>query len=122
LVTGSLPTEKLPEKSHDIPKRERRTLQRRQTFDTLGNQPSTSSGPSQKSFDIDDLNRQVQKTSIYPWLTSKLNEEEVRLELFDECPKYTVTENSTLEFSIIDTLGNLHRTVETEDLRLPNHL
>ena len=104
MVTGSVPTEKLPEKSHDIPKRERRTVQRRQTLDTPGNQRSTSTALSQKIFSIEDLNKQVQKKSIHPWLTNKSNEDdEVRFELFDEChciPKYTVVVDSTLEFSI----------------------
>ena len=92
MVTGSVPTEKLPEKSHDIPKRERRTVQRRQTLDTPSNQPSTSTAPSQKIFSIEDLNKQVQKKSIHSWLTNKSNEDEMRFELFDEChciPKYT---------------------------------
>ena len=105
MVTGSVQTEKLPEKSHDIPKRERRTVQRRQTLDTPGNQPSTSTALSQKIFSIEDLNKQVQKESIHPWLTNKSNEDdEVRFELFDEChciPKYTVVVDSTLEFSIL---------------------
>ena len=102
-VTGSVSTEKLPEKSHDIPNRERSTLQRRQTLDPLGNQLSTSTAPSQKIFSIEDLNKQVQKKNIHPWLTNKSNEDEVRFELFDEChciPKYTVVVDSTLEFSI----------------------
>ena len=103
MVTGSVPTAKLPEKSHDIPKCERRTVQRGQTLDTPGNQPSTFTALSQKIFSIEDLNKQVQKKSIHPWLTNKSNEDEVRFELFDEChciPKYTVVVDSTLEFSI----------------------
>ena len=98
MVTGSVPTEKLPEKSHNIPKPERRTVQRRQTLDT-----STSTALSQKIFSIEDLNKQVQKKSIHPWLTNKSKEDEVGFELFDEChciPKYTVVVDSTLEFSI----------------------
>ena len=70
------PTEKLPEKSHDIPKRERRTVQRGQTLDTPGNQPSTFTALSQKIFSIEDLNKQSQKKSIHPWLTNKSNEDE----------------------------------------------
>ena len=79
LVTGSVPTKRFPEKSHrhDISKRERRTVQRRQTLDTPGNQPSTSTALSQNIFSVEDLNKQVQKKSIHPWLTNKSNEDEV---------------------------------------------
>ena len=102
-MTGSVPTEKLPEKSHDIPKCERRTIERRQTFNMLGSQRSTSTALTQQIYNIKDLNKQVQQKSIDPWLANKLNEDKVRFELFDErryIAKYTIIVNSALEFNI----------------------
>lgn len=100
LITGSVPTEKIPEKSHDIRKPERSILQRK-TFDTSC--PSTSTAPCQQIFSIDNLNQQLQQKNIHPWLVDKSNEEEVRLRLYDEyhsIAKCTIVVNSALEFSI----------------------
>jgi hypothetical protein len=73
-ITGSVPTEKIPEKSHDIRKPECCILQQK-TFDTPS--PSTSTTPCQQIFSIDDLNQQLQWKNIHPWLVDKSNEEEV---------------------------------------------
>ncbi|CAB4019606.1 Hypothetical predicted protein, partial [Paramuricea clavata] len=54
LVTGSVPTENLPEKIHETPRRERRSLVKKGDI-AVFDQPSTSSQPETQNSDIDDF-------------------------------------------------------------------
>ena len=94
MVPGSIPTENLPQKTHDAPKQERRILERKQL-----ELPKTPPLP----LDITTFIRQLQRKEIDPWQIGKSSNDEVRLEYYDEVhsiPKYTVIVNSALEFSL----------------------
>ena len=99
MITGSVPTERLPEKSHELPKRERRILVRKGV--EIPEQDKASTPTAQA---IKDIIVQLQQGKIEPWqVGSSTNEEEVRLILSDSVysiPKYTVLVNSALEFSV----------------------
>lgn len=94
MVTGSVPTENLPEKSHEITTPERRTLVRKVVDDI----PSTStaySPPQQITSSFECLIDQLEDKTTDPW--------QVRVELFDDIhsiPKYTVVVDSALEFTV----------------------
>ena len=99
MVTGSVPTENLPEKSHEAPKRERRPLVRNADID----QPSTSYQPALQYCDFEDFTNQLEKENIQPWEFEKSNEGEMRIHLHDQLhsvPKYIVVVNASLEFTI----------------------
>ena len=99
MVTGSVPTENLPEKSHEAPKRERRPLVRNADID----QPSTSYQPALQYCDFEDFTNQPEKENIQPWEFEKSNEGEMRIHLHDQLHsvlKYIVVVNSSLEFTI----------------------
>ena len=106
LVTGSVPTENLPEKSHEAHKRERRPLVRKAdtSADTaVVEKPSTSSQPEPQFSDIQDFARQLEQKIIQPWQIEKLYEGEIRIELHDKIhsiPKYTVVVSLSLEFTV----------------------
>lgn len=102
LVTGSIPTENLPTKSHDVPKKERRTLIRVSEEDM----PSSSSvDPSHLSVNISmaDLQKHLDEENIHPWEVDTAEHSSIEMELYDgihSIAKYTVTINSALEFTV----------------------
>ena len=106
LVTGSVPTENLPEKSDEAHKRERRPLVRKAdtSADTaVVEKPSTSSQYEPQFSDIQDFARQLEQKIIQPWQIEKLYEGEIRIELHDKIhsiPKYTVVVSLSLEFTV----------------------
>ena len=106
MITGSIPTEQLPEKSHELPKRERRTLVRKNVdIFEQGNLDEASTSTAVKTAQtINDIIVQLQQKIIEPWQVRSSNEEEVRLEFYSDSvysiPKYTVVVNSALEFSV----------------------
>ena len=102
MVTGSVPTENLPTKSHEVPKRARRVLVRQHNIGGV-EKPSTSSEPEPQYSDIDDFTTQLKKKNIQPWQIEQCHEGELRIEWHDEIhsiPKYTVVVSSSLEFTI----------------------
>ena len=103
LVTGSIPTENLPQKSHEAPsKPERRSLVRK--VDTaVVEKPSTSSQIEPRFADMEDFTRQLDQMTIEPWQIDKSYEGEIRIEFYDKShcvPNYSVVVNSSLEFTI----------------------
>ena len=106
MVTGSVPTENLPEKSHEAHKRERRPLVRKAdtSADTaVVEKPSTSSQSEPQFSDIQDFARQLEQKIIQPWQIEKSYEGEIRIELHDKIhsiPKYTVVVCLSLEFTV----------------------
>ena len=102
MITGSIPTENLPERSHEAPKRERRSLVRK--VDTsAGEKPSTSLQPEPRFSDLEDLTRQLDQKTIEPWHIEKSYEGEIRIEFYENIhsvPKYSVVVNSCLEFTV----------------------
>ena len=72
MVTGSIPTEKLPQKSHDVPTKTRRTLVRN-VLGSEENMPSTSSDmmhefESLEEYpNIEDLRIQLNTEVLLPW-------------------------------------------------------
>ena len=72
MVTGSVPTETLPEKSHKASKRERRPLEKNVEID----QPSTSYQPAMQYCDFEDFTKQLEKKNIQPWQFEKSNKGE----------------------------------------------
>jgi hypothetical protein len=98
LVTGSVPTERLPERSHEVPNRERRKLVRSRDISSEDAASASKGTRSIKEFLV-----QLQQEDIEPWRVGTSNEEAVRIELNDsihDIPKYTVVVNSALEFNI----------------------
>ena len=102
MVTGSVPTENLPEKSHEAPKRERRPLVRNVNTPDI-DQPSTSYQPALQYCDFEDFTNQLEEKNIQPWQFEISNEGEIRIHLHDQLhsvPKYIIVVNSSLEFTI----------------------
>lgn len=109
MVTGSVPTENLPEKSHEAPKRERRVLVRKSDTPIV-EKPSTSSESEHRYewsepqySDIEDFTRQLEKKSVQPWQVERSYEGEIRIELHDKIhgiPMYTVVVTIYLEFTV----------------------
>jgi hypothetical protein len=101
LITGSIPTENLPKKSHEAPKRERRSLVRHTR--SAVEEPTTSSQSEPLFSDFDDFTRQLDQKSFEPWQIVGSYENEVRFEFYDKIhgvPKYSVVVNSCLEFTV----------------------
>ena len=107
LVTGSIPTENLPEKKHDVSQPKRRTLVRK----NVGDMPSASSSTSPASStsttpaltSLECLVKRLNKKSIHPWQVDKSGESEVKMNFHDDVhsiPKYTVVVDSALEFTV----------------------
>lgn len=89
-------------KSYDTPKEERRTLVREDV-----DMSSTSTTLSPKSLTIPGIETLLmklkEKENVGRWKVNKSYENEIRIELYDEChimPKYTVVIDSVLEFSV----------------------
>lgn len=113
LVTGSVSTENIPERSHDATKKPgRRVLVTKATTKPTSSKPSTSStsvgGPSAPvtSYTFEGLVRHLdhKKTKHgLKWTVDKSIANEIRLELYDgahSLPRYTVIVNSGMNFSI----------------------
>lgn len=105
MITGSVPTENLPVKSHDVRKQERRILVRADvdpssSSSTLTKPQVVSTIPSVEGL----LTVLENEETIGRWKVDKSHENKVRIELFDEShsiPKYTVVVDSVvLEFSV----------------------
>lgn len=80
--TGSVPTENLPEKSHDAPKRKRRPPVRKVDTPDI-DQPSTlaRSGWSEPLFlNMEDFTMQLRQKD-HPWKIDKTHAGEIRIEL-----------------------------------------
>ena len=106
MISGSVPTENLPEKSHEAPKRERRPLVRKvDTPDT--DQPSTSSqsGWSEpRCLNIEDFTVELEQKKIQAWKIDKSYEDVIRIELDDKIhctPKYSVVVSLSMEFKTV---------------------
>ena len=103
LVTGSIPTVNLPQKSHEAPsKPERRSLVRKIDIAVV-EKPSTSSEIEPRFADMEDFTRQLDQMTIEPWQIDKSYEGEIRIEFYDKshcAPNYSVVLNSSLEFTI----------------------
>ena len=104
LVTGSVPTENLPEKSHKARKRRPLVRKAHTSADTaVVEKPSTSSQSEPQFSDIQDFTRQLEQKRIQPWQIEKSYEGEIRIELHDKIhsiPKYTVVVCLCLEFTV----------------------
>ena len=116
MVTGSIPTENLPTKSHDVvSKKERRTLVRVNVEDMPSS--STASASSYHALSevspeipaepitIRDLHMQLVKIDILPWTVNNIDDinKTLKLELFDgvhEVAKFTVTITTELDFTV----------------------
>ena len=103
MITGSVPTENLPTKSHETPQRERRQIVRFLPVDSE-TAPSTSGQYVAEPHysDINDLRRQLDQKNIHPWKLEG-SDGDIRILLHEEThrvPKYTVAVSSNLEFCI----------------------
>ena len=104
MVTGSIPTENLPTKSHDVPRKvERRTLVRT-SLDSLEDMPSISSH-SLSATTITNPIEQLDEAAILHCKVDRCKDSdgEVKIELYDGVhgiARYTVAINTALEFSI----------------------
>ena len=103
LITGSVPTENLPTKSHEVPKAERRILVRPDIQPSTSQEQPTSfehtsaAGVSSIEELMADLN------NMPMWKVEEMQDKEVSIKLFEEpysIPKYTVLVDSGLEFSV----------------------
>ena len=95
-MTGSVPTENLPVKSHEKTKKVRRTLMRASVEETASS--STASTILSVST-IDEFleHLHVDDEAIFPWKVDKSKDDGVRIELYDNIhsiAKYTVTVDS----------------------------
>ena len=105
MITGSVPTDNLPRKSHDVPKQERRTLVRTSVKDMPSTSTSSVSLYLPALTDADRIKPWIQELdeeTILPWKVEKC-EDNVKFELYDgihDIAKYTVIINTTLDFSI----------------------
>ena len=102
MVTGSVPTENLLEKSHELPKPGRQPLVRKVDNAVAGN-PSTSSQSGPQYSDIDDFTMKLEQKKIEPWQIDKSYEGEIRIELHDKIhsiPKYSVVVSLSMEFAV----------------------
>ena len=98
MVTGSIPTENLPTKSHDRPTKERRTLVRI----SIDDKPSVSTSDV-PTLTLKDLEKYVIENNMLPWTVKLNNEESTKFEYGDEShsiPKFTVDVNANLEFTV----------------------
>ncbi len=105
LVAGSVPTEKLPTKSHEAPKRERRQLVRKVDPAVSATPPSTSGYIEPQYSDIEEFSKQLGQKNIQPWKVEESSESngEIRISLDDKAhsvPKYTVVVSPNLEFCV----------------------
>ena len=112
MVTGSIPTEKLPQKSHDVPTKTRRTLVRN-VLGSEENMPSTSSDmmhefESLEEYpNIEDLRIQLNTEVLLPW-TVETDEttpesQDMHFRLHDgahNIAKYSVVLNPAMEFTV----------------------
>ena len=105
MITGSVPTDNLPRKSHDVPKQERRTLVRTSVKDMPSTSTSSVSLHLPAPTDADRIKpwiEELDEETILPWKVEKC-EDNVKFELYDgihSIAKYTVIINTTLDFSI----------------------
>jgi hypothetical protein len=96
LVTGSVPTENLPKRSHEIETKERRTLVRTPLLAEV--KPSTSALSSLS------LLEQLDEESFAPWESEKMENGNMQFKWCDgvhSIAKYTVSVNSALEFTVM---------------------
>ena len=101
LVTGSVPTENLPKRSHEIEKKERRPLLRSSVKSE--DVPSTSS--SLLSLSAEDALKQLKVESVALWVSEKQENGEVYFKLWDGVhgiAKYAVNVNTSLEFTVFN--------------------
>ena len=105
LITGSVPTENLPTKSHEVPKAERRILVRPDIQPSTSQEQPTSfehtsaAGVSSIEELMADLN------NMPMWKVEEMQDKEVSIKLFEEpysIPKYTVLVDSGLEFNAVN--------------------
>ena len=100
MVTGIIPTENLPTKSHDRPTKERRTLVRFSIDDKSSTSDHSSDVPT---LTLKDLEKYVIEKHMLPWMVKLNNEESTMFEYRDEShsiPKFTVDVNANLEFTV----------------------
>ncbi len=105
LVAGCVPTEKLPTKSHEAPKRERRQLVRKVDPAVSATPPSASGYIEPQYSDIDEFSKQLGQKNIQPWKVEESSESngEICISLDDKAdsvPKYTVLVSPNLEFCV----------------------
>ena len=98
LATGSVPTEKIPSRSHEVETKKRRVLVR----DT-SSEPSTSTGVrSSAPTTMEALLKEVKRSDVIGFW-KVLDENGLRLELHNDCyalPKYTLIVDSGLTFTL----------------------
>ncbi|CAB4010990.1 Transposable element P transposase [Paramuricea clavata] len=90
LVTGSIPTENLPTKSHD------------KVTASVADTPSTSSSDVSPTLTLEDLQKYMIGKHILPWTVKARSEEGTKFEYYDEShsiPKFTIGVNERLEFT-----------------------
>ena len=94
-----MPTESLPQRSHEVAKKERRTLVRKS--------PAAEDIPSTSALSLPDIAEDVleqgDNESIAPWESQIMENGDMKLKLRDgvhSLAKYTVIVNSTMEFSV----------------------
>ena len=110
LVTGSIPTENLPEKKHDVSQPKCRTLVRKNVGDmpsaSSSTLPASSTSTTPALTSLECLVKRLNKKSIHPWQVDKSGESEVKMNFHDDVhsiPKYTVVVDSALEFTVFLT-------------------
>ena len=95
LITGSIPTENLPTRSHDTTKTTGRRTLTRVILEVPENTSCSSSVPGIPVVSIEDLRMQLDETTIAPWTVDKIDEQDcVRFKLYDQVhsvAKYTVS-------------------------------
>ena len=134
LVTGSIPTENLPTKSHDVTsKKERRTLVRVNVKDKPSS--STASASSEHALyvspeipaeviSIQDIHTQLAKIDILPWTLKDIdNNETFKLEFYDGAhgiAKFLVIVKEGLDFTVFVYHWPIpdNHYIYTEDKRL----
>ena len=97
--TGAVPTENLPQKSHETkPTSTRRVLVRQQSGPSSDH---TSSPPVEKKETFDEFATHLKEIPLYPWTVASSTDTEIRIVLNDNdhsIPKYALNIDSCLHF------------------------
>ena len=138
MVTGSIPMENLPTKSHDVmSKKERRTLVRVNVEDMPSSSTASTSSDHAlydvlpaEIISIQDLHMQLAKIDILPWMVNGIDSdnETFKLEFYHGAhgiAKFTVIVKAGLDFTVFVyhwPIPDDHHYIYTQDKRLLNSI